>query len=236
MLMKELIELYEGKKPKKEEPKKPTASMEEQIAKFKKIGGEIIGDVKKGDAVGKIGAHNKGMWNQAIIVFYPDGTYERFEHDSKVIYKDGWKGTDVDSEHLKGPKRELTDYERRVKEFEANKKKFSRAKTKKAKKFGRDAEQAAKWLAAADIDAPENKDIKKFLQKRGGIVDAMNIVYQVILSDTPEFEQESLNMKLKTVLDLDYMEKFADITIQEKKQFMQLPGKYQRWAAASVLI
>lgn len=236
MLMKELIELYEGKKPKKVEPAKPNVSMDDLIAKFKKTGGEIIGDVKKGEAVGKIGVHNKGMWNQAVIVFYPDGTYERFEHDSKVIYKNGWKGMEVDSEHLKGPKRELTDYERRVKEFEANKKKFAKAKVKKAKKFGHDAEQAAKWLAAADIDAPENRDIKKFLQKRDGVVDAMNKVYQVILSDTPEFEQESLNMKLKTVLDLDYMEKFGGITKTEKKQFMELPGKFQRWAAASVLI
>lgn len=235
MLLKELMYLYEGKKPKKEEPA-PKASMEELIEKFKRSGGEIVADVKKGKEVGKIGAHNKGMWNQVIIVFYPDGSFERFDHDSKVIYKDGWKGLEFDSEHLKGPERKLTDYERRVKEFESNKKKYARAKVKKAKKFGRDAEQAAKWLAAADIDAPENRDIKKFLQKRGGIVDAMNIVYQVILSDTPDFEQESLNMKLKTVLDLDYLEKFGGISKQEKKQFMQLPGKFQRWAAASVLI
>lgn len=236
MLMKELIELYEGKKPKKEEPQKPSASMDELIEKFKKTGGEIVGDVKKGKEVGKMGVHNKGLWNQVVIIFYPNGEYDRFDHDSKVIFKDGWKGPEIDSEHLKGPKRELTAYERRVKEFESNKKKFVKAKIKKAKKFGKDTDQAAKWLAAVDIDDPENLDIKRFLQKRGGVVDAMNIVYQVILADTPEFEQESLNMKLKTVLDLDYMEKFGGITKTEKKQFMQLPGKFQRWAAASVLI
>ena len=235
--MKELIELYEGKKAKKNaEPAKPTASMDELLAKFKKTGGEIIGDIKKGTAVGHVGAHNKGQWNQAVIVFYPDGAYERFDHDSTVIYKDGWKGVDVDTEHLKGKKRELTDYERRVKEFEKNKKEYSRKKLKKTKKFGRDAEQAAKWLAAVDIDAPENKDIKRFLQKRGGVVDAMSTVYNVIVGDTPDFAQESLNMKLKTVLDLDYMEKFGGITKAEKKEFMSLPGKFQRWAAASVLI
>jgi hypothetical protein len=236
MLMKELIELYEGKKPKKVEPAKPSASMEDQLVKFAKSGGEIIGVVKKGSDVGKVGAHNKGQHNQAIIVFYPDGSYERFEKDSLVTYKDGWTGPDVESEHLKGPKRELTDYERRVKEFEKNKKEYHRKVVKKQKKFGRDTGQAAKWLAAVDIDDPENKDIKKFLQKKGGVVDAMATVYRVILGDTPDFEQESLNMKLKTVLDLDYMERFGGITKTEKKEFMQLPGKFQRWAAASVLI
>jgi hypothetical protein len=237
MLVKELIELYEGKKAKKPvTDNKPTVSMEDQLAKFAKQGGEIIGDIKKGNEIGKVGAHNKGQWNQAIIVFYPDGSYQRFDYDSRVTYKDGWTGVEIDSEHLKGPKRELTDYERRVKEFEKNKKLYAKAKIKKSKKFGKDVEQASKWLAAADLDAPENKDIKRFLQKKDGVVDAMSKVYQVILADTPEFEQESLNMKLKTVLDLDYMEKFGGITKLEKREFMKLPGKFQRWAAASVLI
>ena len=42
MLMKELIELYEGKKSKKVEPVKPIASMEDQLVKFAKSGGEIV--------------------------------------------------------------------------------------------------------------------------------------------------------------------------------------------------
>ena len=236
MLMKELIELYEGKKSKITEPAKPSVSMEDQIVKFEKQGGKIIGDVKKGSEVGKVGAHNLGHFNQVVIVFYPDGSFERFDKDTTVTYKTGWKGKQIDSEHLSGEKRELSDYERRVKAFEKNKRTFGRIKAKKEKKFNRDSGQAAKWLSAVDIDDPENKDIKKLLQKRGGVLDAMAMVYKVIVGDTPDFEQESLNTKLKTVLDHDYMERFGGVSKSDKSEFMALPGKFQRWAAASVLI
>lgn len=244
--MKELMELYEGKKP-AAPVAAPAKSMDELVDKFLKQGGEIVGEVTKGEAVGKVGAHNKGQHNQAILVFYPDGTFKRFDKDAKVEYKDGWKGPEIDSDNLKGPKRELSDYERRTKEFEKKKKEYARkaAKARKEneriaakneKKFGREAEKAAKWLSAVDLDDPKNSDVKKFLQRKGGVVDAMGITYQVIIDDNPGFALENLDMKLKTVLDLDYLEKFGGITKTEKKEFMMLPMKFQRWAAASVLL
>jgi hypothetical protein len=247
MLMKELIELYEGKKPKPIEPKKPTTTLAQNLEKFEKSGGQIIGDVKNGSEVGKIGAHNKGQWNQAVIVFYPDGSYDRFDHDATVIYRDGWKGVEVDTDHLKGKKRELTAYEKRMKEFEKNKKAYhkqllkdrrerDRQEVKKSKKFNRDTTKASKWLAAIDIDDPKNVDTVKLLRKRGGVLDAMNMVYNVILADEPDFEQESLETKLQTVLDFDYLEKIGGVSKGEKTEFVQLPTKWLRWAAASVLI
>ncbi len=235
MLLNELLDLYEGKKPKKE-ILKPSLTIDDQISKFERNGGKIIGDIKKGNEIGKIGEHNKGMWNQVIIVFYPDGTYERFDHDSKVTFKPGWVGIEIDSNNLKQPEPKISEYQRRIKEYEKNKKEYEKFRNKRIKKFNYNSEQASKWLSSVDIDSPENKDIKKFLQKKNGVIDAMNIVYQVILNDTPEFESESLNNKLKTVLDHDYLERFGHITKTEKNQFMQLPGKFQKWAAASVLI
>jgi hypothetical protein len=248
MLVHEIVELYEGKKTKKAAPApKPKGSMDEQIEKFKTGGGEIVGEIKKGSQTGFVGTHNKGKWNQVVIVFYPDGNYERFEKDSIVTYHEGWEGETVDTEHLSGKKRELTAYEIRVKEFEKNKKEYARKvakerkererlENKKAKKFGRDAEKAAKWLAAVDINDPDNSDIKKMLNKKGGVVDAMATVYKVICADTPGFDQETLETKLLTVLDHDYMERFGHITKTEKKDFQKLPTKWQRWAAAAVLV
>lgn len=247
MLIKELIELYEGKKPKPIDPPKPKGTMKELVAKFEKSGGEIVGDVKKGSETGKIGVHNKGQWNQSVIVFYPDGFYDRFEKDSKVFYRDGWSGADIDSEHLKQPKRELTAYEKRMKEFEKNKKAYHRQLLKdrrererndlrKDKKFSKDTTKAAKWLAAIDLEDPKNADTVKLLRKRDGVLDAMSMVYNVILAEDPSFEQESLETKLQTVLDFDYLEKIGGIAKSEKNEFVQLPTKWLRWAAASVLI
>jgi hypothetical protein len=70
-------------------------TIEDLIARLERVGGQVYGEIIKGDLVGKLGVNGKGK-HKVYFAFYPDGTSQRFEHQpSKDDLKPGWKAQEL---------------------------------------------------------------------------------------------------------------------------------------------
>lgn len=69
-------------------------TMKENVDRFKRYGKVLTRTATKGDEKAKIGQLNETTY----IVFYPDGTFDRFEAGpASVTYRPGWTGPNLAS-------------------------------------------------------------------------------------------------------------------------------------------